>query len=234
MPTTEELKSAVQAEIDRRGEALIQVAKTILDHPETGFREQKTSQLVAEQFRDFNVPYEDGIAITGLKGMLDSGTTGPTVGVMGELDSLKVLGHPHALEASDAHAYPEAGPPWQVAKLYAIAQIDDGQWEALRPEFTAAGIDTAFLEQGRHRTRGPGPETATVALDVAPYSESQRRALLAHRTPVPPDNFWVRMPDALRRRAYATAYFRRLYPPAAPGEHEQDLLDGLDLTAGPV
>ena len=136
--------------------------------------------------------------------------------------------------ASDAHAYPEAGPPWQVAKLYAIAQIDDGQWEALRPEFTAAGIDTAFLEQRRNRARGAGPESATVALDVAPYSESQRRALLAHRTQVSPDSLWVRMPEALRRRAFATSYFRRLYPPAAPGEHVPDLLDGLDLTAEPV
>ena len=118
MPTTEELKSAVQAEIDRRGEALIQVAKTILDHPETGFREQKTSQLVAEQFRDFNVPYEDGIAITGLKGMLDSGTTGPTVGVMGELDSLKVLGHPHAdPDTAAAHA---CGHNCQIAMMLGV------------------------------------------------------------------------------------------------------------------
>ena len=136
--------------------------------------------------------------------------------------------------ASDDRAYPEAGPPWQVAKLYAIAQIDDGQWEALRPEFTAAGIDTAFLERRRNRARSAGPESATEALDVAPYSESQRRALLAHRTQVSPDSLWVRMPEALRRRAFATSYFRRLYPPAVPGEHEPDLLDGLDLTAEPV
>jgi mycothiol S-conjugate amidase len=132
--------------------------------------------------------------------------------------------------AGDASAYPEAGPPWQVAKLYAVAQIDDGQWEALRPEFAAAGIDTTFLERRRHRDRGPGPETATVALDVRPYSDVQRQALLAHRTQVPPDSFIARLPADLRRRAFATAYFLRLYPPAGPGEHEPDLLDGLDVT----
>jgi N-acetyl-1-D-myo-inositol-2-amino-2-deoxy-alpha-D-glucopyranoside deacetylase len=32
--------------------------------------------------------------------------------------------------AVDAQASPEAGPPWQVAKLYAVAQIDDGCWDA--------------------------------------------------------------------------------------------------------
>ena len=134
--------------------------------------------------------------------------------------------------AGDAHAYPDAGPSWQVAKLYAVVQIDDGQWEALIPEFTAAGIDTTWLERRRSRARGPGPETATVALDVRPYSEIQRRALLAHRTQIPPDSFWVRLSADLRRRAFATAYFLRLHPPVAPGEHEQDLLDGLDMTAG--
>jgi len=132
--------------------------------------------------------------------------------------------------AGEAQAYPEAGPPWQVAKLYAIAQIDDGCWDALRPACTAAGINMAWLERRRHRS--PGPETATVALDVRPYSEIQRRALLAHRTQIPRDSFLVSLPADLRRRAFATAYFLRLYPPVAPGEHEQDLLDGLDVPAG--
>jgi len=129
--------------------------------------------------------------------------------------------------ASDARAYPEAGPPWQVAKLYAGAQIDDGRWDALLPEFKAAGFDVSWLEKRQSRARGAGPETATVALDVGPYSEIQRRALLAHRTQIPADNFSVTLPEELRRRAFATAYFLRMHPPAAPGEHEEDLLDGL-------
>ena len=36
MAHSHELKLAVQAEIDRRGEELIQVARTILDNPEPG------------------------------------------------------------------------------------------------------------------------------------------------------------------------------------------------------
>ncbi len=125
--------------------------------------------------------------------------------------------------AGDDRAYPEAGPSWQVPKLYAIAQIDDGQWEALRPELKAAGFDMG--SRRRRRARGAGAATATVALDVRPYSEIQRRALLAHRTQIPPDSFWARLPEDLYRRASATAYFIRLHPPALPGEHEQDLFD---------
>src|SRR5262249_61144697 len=96
MSTTEALKVAVQEAIDRRGQELIEVARTILHHPEPGFREQKTSQLTARKFREFGIPFQDGIALTGLKGMLETGNAGPTVAVVGELHSLKRRDHPPA------------------------------------------------------------------------------------------------------------------------------------------
>ena len=130
--------------------------------------------------------------------------------------------------AGDAQAFPEAGPPWQPEKLYGVAQIDDGAWEKLVPKFIAAGFDMGWMERGPHRSRGPGPETATVALDVRSYSDQQRRALLAHRTQISPESFLVSLPSELRRLAFATAYFVRLSPPSTLGEHEPDLLDGLD------
>ncbi len=127
--------------------------------------------------------------------------------------------------ARDAQAYPEAGAAWNVAKLYAIAHVDDGAWEKLRPEFQAAGFD---LGKRRPRRKGRlGPEAATVALDVQPYSGIQRRALLAHRTQIPPTSMWARLPDELYRRAFATAYFMRLYPVVTAGEREPDLCSGL-------
>ena len=119
MPTTHELKAAAKAEIDRHADDLVGFAKTILDAPEPGFREVKTSRFVAEQFRRLDVPYEDGIALTGVKGMLKGGSSGPTVAVIGELDSLKVLGHPHAdLETDAAHA---CGHHAQIAMMLGVA-----------------------------------------------------------------------------------------------------------------
>ena len=96
------------------------------------------------------------------------------------------------------------------------------------PKFIAAGFDMDWMERSPRRSRGPGPETATVALDVRSHSEHQRRALLAHRTQIPPESFLVSLPPELRRLAFATAYFVRLSPPCALGEHELDLLDRLD------
>lgn len=129
--------------------------------------------------------------------------------------------------AGDAQAHLKAGAAWQVSKLYAIMHIDDGAWAALRPELKAAGFDVG--KRGPRRQGRPGPEAATVALDVRPYSDIQRRALLAHRTQIPPSSMWARLPDELYRRAFATAYFMRLHPPAVTKEREPDLCSGLPL-----
>ena len=130
--------------------------------------------------------------------------------------------------AGDADAFPDSGPAWQPDKLYGVAQVDDGVWEELMPRFIAAGFDMDWMKRRADHHSGPGPETATVALDVGPYSEEQRQALLAHRTQISPDSFFVSLPADLRRRAFSTSYFIRLSPPSSSGEQEPDLLYGLD------
>ena len=129
--------------------------------------------------------------------------------------------------AGDPGVFPEAGQPWQPDKLYGVAQVDDGAWEELMPRFVSAGYDMDWMKKQEGDSRGPGPETATVALEVGLYSEEQRKALLAHRTQISPDSFFVSLPPELRRLAFATAYFIRLSPPCALGEHEAGLLHGL-------
>ena len=105
MPSREELKARVFSEIDSHATDIIQVAQTILENPEPGFREVKTSRLVSSRFRELGLVFRDGIAITGLKAVLDGGSDGPSVAIMGELDSLIVRDHPHAdSETGAAHA----------------------------------------------------------------------------------------------------------------------------------
>ena len=94
MLTADELKSRAAAEIDRRGGELVGIARAILDNPEPGFREFRTAERVSDAFRRMGLEHRSGIAITGLRADLRGGAEGPSVAVMGELDSLKVLGHP--------------------------------------------------------------------------------------------------------------------------------------------
>ena len=105
MPNIEELKAKAREAIDQRGDWLTGLAKTILNNPEPGFQEVKTSLLVSEKLNELGIGHENGIALTGVKGYLRGANAGPTVAVIGELDSLRVEGHPHAdPETGAAHA----------------------------------------------------------------------------------------------------------------------------------
>jgi amidohydrolase len=105
MAQQEALKAKVQAEIDARSSWLINIAKTILNHPEAGFQEVQTARLVSEKLHELGIAHDTGIALTGMKGYVRGGKPGPTVAVIGELDSLRVPGHPHANpDTGAAHA----------------------------------------------------------------------------------------------------------------------------------
>ena len=114
-----ELKAAVSAEIDLKGPKAVRVAKHVLDTPEPGFREHKTAAMVAQTLRGMGINCEEQIAVTGVKGFLEGGNAGPTVAVMGELDSLIVPGHPHADPTTGAaHA---CGHHCQIGSMLGVA-----------------------------------------------------------------------------------------------------------------
>ncbi len=95
MATVAELKERVCAEIDANREEIIRLAKTVLENPEPGYRETKTSQLVAQKLTELGIPHRTGLGLTGVKSLpLQGGGPGPTLAVLGEMDSLKVTGHP--------------------------------------------------------------------------------------------------------------------------------------------
>ena len=102
MPTKQELKDKAFTEIDQRADELISLSKQILVNPEPGFREFKTAALVGEKFAQMGVPFRSGLGMTGLRGEIIGGTDGPTMAILGELDSLIVNEHPHANSATGA------------------------------------------------------------------------------------------------------------------------------------
>ena len=69
MPTKDELKRAAVAEIDRASDELIEFGDDIFHHAELGFKEHRTAQRVAERFRDLELEYREGLALTGVKGI---------------------------------------------------------------------------------------------------------------------------------------------------------------------
>ena len=102
----EELKQKACETIEKRKKEIIGVAEQVLAHPEAGFREFQTAKLVAQKFQELGIHHQSGLALTGLKGRISGGSgAGPTVAVIGELDSLVVNEHPHANpDTGAAHA----------------------------------------------------------------------------------------------------------------------------------
>ena len=104
--SVEELKKRACETIEQSKNEIVDIAQQILANPEAGFRETKTAQLVSRKFQEMGIQHETGLALTGLKGRITGGAgPGPSVAVIGELDSLVVTEHPHAdPETGAAHA----------------------------------------------------------------------------------------------------------------------------------
>lgn len=119
MPSKEDLKRKADDIIDAKADELVTIAKTILKNPEPGFRELKTAKLVAEQFAALGMQPRNGLAITGVRADASGSAPGPTMAVLGELDSLIVGEHPHADPVTNAaHA---CGHHCQIAMMIGAA-----------------------------------------------------------------------------------------------------------------
>jgi amidohydrolase len=59
-------------------------------HPELGFEEKRTSDLVAEKLRDFGLEVHRCIGRTGVVGVLRAGSAGRSVGLRADMDALPI------------------------------------------------------------------------------------------------------------------------------------------------
>jgi amidohydrolase len=130
--TKDELKARVLEAADRRAADIVEIGERIRRHPELGFKEVKTSRLVAEAFERVGLAPRTGLALTGVRAEAQGGQgAGPTFALIGELDALVVAGHPEADPATGAaHA---CGHNAQVAGMLgaAMALSDAGALDHL-------------------------------------------------------------------------------------------------------
>ena len=124
MPTSgtskDELRRRVYEAIDRRAEEIIGLGERIASHAEMGFKEVKTSRLVRETLEGLGLEPRTGLAMTGVRAdARGRAGDGPTFALIGELDGLRVTGHPKAdAETGAAHA---CGHNAQVAGMLGAA-----------------------------------------------------------------------------------------------------------------
>lgn len=104
-PDRDRLKVAACRAVDAARDRLIHLAERVYAEPEVGFEEEETSQVVFEALSELGLEVTRGIAGTGLKAVKGFGRSGPAIGVIGELDALRVPEHESAnAETGAAHA----------------------------------------------------------------------------------------------------------------------------------
>ena len=189
--TKTELMQSVRAAIDDRAEDIIAVGEEIRRHPELGFKEFKTSRLVAQTFERMGLAPRTGLALTGVRAdAAGRGGAGPTFALLGELDALVVAGHPVAdPETGAAHA---CGHNAQVAGMLGAAMglLDAKAFDHLAGRVAFIGVpaeeygDVAWRvtqrDAGKLEFLGGKPEMLRLG-----HLDDVDMAMMIHATPRP-------------------------------------------------
>jgi amidohydrolase len=85
------LRSRVEALTAELHPSVIEIRRDIHRHPELGFREKRTSGLIADKLRALKFDeVRTGVGVTGVVGVLKGGKPGPVVAVRADMDALPI------------------------------------------------------------------------------------------------------------------------------------------------
>jgi len=82
--------------VDKYRDLILEAERYIWKHPETGYREEKTSQYMKDVFTKLGYELECPENLTGFITRIDTGRPGPELLILGELDSIICPNHPEA------------------------------------------------------------------------------------------------------------------------------------------
>ncbi|KJS62368.1 mycothiol conjugate amidase Mca [Streptomyces rubellomurinus] len=133
--------------------------------------------------------------------------------------------------AADPDRYPEAGEPWQAAKLYYHLALSRAWFQTLHDAMTERGVPSAMGELLAGWPDTPPALATTTRIACAEQFAVRDAALLAHATQVQPGVAFMAHPRSIEREVWPTEDYhlaRCLVPtPCGGGQIETDLFDGL-------
>lgn len=114
-----ELKRHVCNSIDLYREEIIAIGEKVVATPELGYKEYVTSSLVQKVFKQLNISYTSGHALTGVKSWLKGRTNKIKLCIIGEMDAVLCPSHPCSDPITGAaHA---CGHHTQIASMLGVA-----------------------------------------------------------------------------------------------------------------
>ncbi|GAA1900081.1 mycothiol conjugate amidase Mca [Lapillicoccus jejuensis] len=127
--------------------------------------------------------------------------------------------------AADPARYPDAGPAWQVAKVYYNHTFTKPRTQAFHDAMLEAGLESPYGDWLKDWKRPD--RRITTRVTCADWFEVRDRALLAHATQVDPDGNFFKIPLDLQRRVWPTEDYELALSRVRFVEGEDDLFAGL-------
>jgi len=136
----------------------------------------------------------------------------------------------YAMEAAaDPERYPDAGPPWQISKVYYDRIFNSERMRAMHQHLVAESPDSPLIAQFEEMLGwfDDRPGVATTHIDVTDHLETRDRALRAHSSQVPPDSPFFFWPNDAQRIAWPFEDFELVTSLVDAPTPETDLFAGI-------
>ncbi len=141
--------------------------------------------------------------------------------------------------AGDPSRYPEAGEPWQPARLCYV-RWSVKRMRAMHEKFLELGLESPFTEERMARMiaaeekeqAGVPPELPRTVVDISDFASVVREGLLAHATQVDPNSrHWFGLPPEIADKVYPYEEYEVARDLTATGPSEHDLFTGVDTVS---
>ena len=135
------LKEKIAIAADKIEPQCIAWRRDIHEHPELGNREVRTAKLIADHLKKLGIEVKEGVAKTGVVGILKGGKPGPCIALRADMDALPIIERNNLAFASkqksnyngqDVGVMHACGHDTHVAMLMSVAEILAGMRNDLK------------------------------------------------------------------------------------------------------
>jgi amidohydrolase len=134
------IESRIEAAVTKIEPKCITWRRDLHEHPELSNREFRTSKIIADHLRSLGIEVKEGVAKTGVVGVLRGGKPGPVIGLRADMDALPVterVNIPFASKVKSTFNGQEVGVmhacghDTHVAMLMSVAEVLSGMKKEL-------------------------------------------------------------------------------------------------------
>ncbi|GAA4671337.1 mycothiol conjugate amidase Mca [Frondihabitans cladoniiphilus] len=131
--------------------------------------------------------------------------------------------------AADPARYPDAGPAWEIAKIYYDRIMNASRMNAIKAQLELEEPDSEALLKMKDMMQRfeERPDPSTSRVDVSDSFAIRDRALLSHASQVAPDSFFFLWSIDLQARAWPTEDFQLVKATVETSLPETDLFAGI-------